>query len=170
MSLLPHGQDLLFRCLGNSNIMNELIERFSNKKKGSFLADLLKERRKFSSINQTFLINTKFTLDNIDGNHSIYINYFNNGTKVFHGSIHLCPNNFKTQNSPAHYKENSYSGISLQPKPTQVIELCNNTNGISFCLGQFLSGISFYDSSLQYEVKAIQNVLTKYFDKNNAQT
>jgi hypothetical protein len=165
---IPHGQRDLYVCLADSQIMNELIERFdTNIYDNSFLKDLINERN-IRKLNSKFIIIPRFNFSRNKNYHSIYINYFLNNVQVFHGSIHLCTNNFLTRNSPAHFKENNQYGNP--PLTSLVMEICNDpnqVNGIKFCIGQYVIGTQFRNTTLQDEVDAIQSVLTKYFNPIN---
>jgi hypothetical protein len=151
---IPYGQDLFFRCLINQNYMNELIQRFYYKNKLSFLYDLIKERNN-KKLPNIFTINTKFTFDT-NGNHSVFINYWNkNNIKIFHASLHLCPDNFSTPNTPLHFRENNpltQQQIKSGKKHTLLMEICNDpnqVNGIKFCIGQYVNNQHFIDTTLE---------------------
>ena len=159
---MKYGQNKFFKCLANGPVMNELIQRFANpNSKNSFLTDLQNERIN-NNIYTNLTLETTFEPDFVNGNHSVYVNYINNGQQIFHTSLHLCPKYVNKIQTPLHGKNN----ITRKTYPFEICDNPNNT-GISFCIKQLIN--TNRDPTLKKEFISVQSVLNKYFDSNNQQ-
>ena len=135
--------------------LNELISRVSSQQ---IVNSIQAERQKDNTINRHIRISSRISKD--IHNPSIYINYYLDNHRVFHVSIHLCPDCFdKHTNGPIHIIQN------IPTRRVRILRVNGHpmfANTITFSLEN--SSQQNLDPEYKKEAEIVVDVLNAYFD------